>query len=171
MAPESEVMGVADVRAFWQRLRRLGTLVEDELYELTQEEERQEEVPGRNVIVVPLHSFLTLWKANEANVVERLLGLWGLLSALWLLVGERGMGIRHTPLRLAAVTGAVLWFVPGVAASLVSLRNVGLENLRSPRLWPLLAIFTCGGLISFRAVFGELARDRMRARPVGYGQG
>jgi len=159
------------VRAFWQRLRRLGTLVEDELYELTQEEERQEEPPGRNTVVVLLHTFLTLWKANEANVVERLLGLWGLLSALWLLVGERGMGIRRTPLRLAALTGAALWFLPGAVATLVSLRNVGLENVRRPRIWPLLVIFTAGGLISFRAVFGELARDRMRARPVGHGRG
>ncbi|MDT7943515.1 MAG: hypothetical protein RQ985_03060 [Dehalococcoidia bacterium] len=150
------------VREVWRRLRDLGTLVEDELYELTQEEEREEEPPGRNTVAVLLSSFLTLWKASEANVVERVLGLWGLLSALWLLVVDRGMGVKRTPLRLAALTGATLWFLPGALATLASLRNVGLENLRRPRLWPLLLIFTAGGLISFRAVFGELARDRLR---------
>ncbi len=156
--------GLADLKGVWQRLRRLGTKVEDELFELTEEEERQEEPPGRNTLVVLLNSFLTLWKANEANVAERVLGLLGLASALWLLVGEAGMGIRRTPLRLAARTFAALWFLPGLLAAVASLRNIGWESLGRPRLWPLLLIVVCGGLISFRAVFGELAQPRMRPR-------
>ncbi|HXG42953.1 MAG TPA: hypothetical protein VNL95_09565 [Dehalococcoidia bacterium] len=152
------------MRGIWQRLRRLGTRVEDELFELTEEEERQEEPPGRNTLVVLLNSFLTLWKANEANVAERVLGLLGLASALWLLVGEAGMGIRRTPLGLASRTFAALWFLPGLAAAAASLRNIGWESLGRPRLWPLLFIVVCGGLISFRAVFGELARPRLRPR-------
>lgn len=144
----------------WKHLRSLGTLVEDELYELTQEEER-EEIPGRNTVMVLLNSFLTLWKAHEAHVAERVLGLLGLVSALWLLVGERGMGIKSTPFRLASLTFATLWFLPGAIATVASLANVGLEILKRPRAWPLLLLCTAGGLISFRAVFGELARDRM----------
>ncbi len=155
---------MADLKGMWQRLRRLGTRVEDELFELTEAEERQEEPPGRNTLVVLLNSFLTLWKANEANVVERVLGLLGLASALWMLVGEAGIGLRHTPLRLASRTFAALWFLPGLVAAVASLRNIGWESLGRPRLWPLLFIVVCGGLISFRAVFGELTQPRMRPR-------
>lgn len=163
---------MAEGKGLWQRLRRLGTRVEDNLFELTEEEERQEEPPGRSSLVVLLNAFLSLWKATEANVVERVLGLAGLGSALWLLIGEWGLGVRRTPLALLARTLASVWLVPGFIASLAAARNLGWENLRRPRLWPILLIFVLGGLISFRAVFGELTRPRLgvaRRRPGAVG--
>ncbi|MBI1886481.1 MAG: hypothetical protein HYS09_09270 [Chloroflexi bacterium] len=146
----------------WKRLRRLGTRVEDELFDLTEEEEAEDESQGRNTIVALLNAFLTVWKTNEANYLERVLGLAGLGSLLWLVIGDRGMGVKKAPLRIATGTFAAVWFLPGLIASVGLLRNLGFENLRAWRIYPLLLTGTAGGLISFRAVFGELSQQRMR---------
>ncbi len=146
-------------RDFWNRLRGLGRRVEEELYDFSEEEEREEEPRGRNALVALLNMFMTLWKSQEANVVERILGLLGGASLIWLIAGDRGMEVKKAPLRIAASTFAVLWFLPGLIAALWTLvRNLGLENLRHWRTLPLLLIVTAGGLISFRAVFSELTR-------------
>ena len=146
-------------RDLWNRLRGLGRKVEEELYDFSEEEEREEEPRGRNTMVAILNAFMTLWKTKEASVVERLLGLLGLAGLLWLIVGDRGMGAKKTPVRLAAATFACLWFVPGLIAALWTMvRNLGVENLRHWRAGPLLLTFAAGGLISFRAVFGDLTR-------------
>ncbi|HXG35641.1 MAG TPA: hypothetical protein VNL15_01600 [Dehalococcoidia bacterium] len=148
----------------WSRVRRLGTKVEDEIFEFT-EEDGEEEVPGRNTLIALLNAFLILWKANTATVLERILGLLGLGSLAWLLFVDRGMGIKKTPLRLLTMTFAAVWFLPGLLASIATIRNLGFENLRRPRMWPLFLVFSAGGLISFRAVFGELiAQGRRRKR-------
>ena len=43
--------------------------------------------------------------------------------------------------------------------------NLGVGNLRRIRTWPLLLVFAMGGLISFRAVFTDLAAQRPRRVP------
>ncbi len=145
---------------FWNRLRGLGRRVEEELYEFSEEEERPEP-RGRNTLVALLNSFMTLWKAQEANVAERVLGLLGLGGLLWLIVADRGMGVKRAPVRIAASTFAALWFIPGLVAALWTLfRNLCPEMLRHWRTYPLLLVFAAGGLISFRAVFGDLTRPR-----------
>lgn len=153
-------------RNAWNRLRRLGTKVEDELYEFSEEEEREEEPRGRNTIIALLNAFLTLWKTKEATPAERVLGLLGFGGLLWWLVGDRGMGIKKAPLRIAATTFAVVWFLPGLIASLYTLaQNLGVENLRRWRTYPLLLTFAAGGLMAFRAVFGDISRQRLRPLP------
>ena len=144
----------------WNRLRGLGRRVEEELYEFSEEEERPEP-RGRNTLVALLNAFMTLWKAQEANVLERVLGLLGLGGLLWLIVGDRGLGVKKAPLRIAAATFAAVWFVPGLVAALWTVfQNLGIERLRHWRTLPLVLVFSAGGLISFRAVFGDLARPR-----------
>ena len=150
----------------WRRLRSLGTKVEDEIFEFTEEEEGELEPRGRNSLVALINAFLILWKANTATAFERVTGLLGLASLLWLIVGDRGLGIKKAPLRVVTGTLAALWFVPGLIASFATLSNLGFVNMRRPRMWPLLLVFSLGGLISFRAVFAELAQKRLRPRAV-----
>lgn len=148
-----------EVRDLWDRLRRLGRKVEEELYDFSEEEEREEEPRGRNTLVALLNAFMTLWKAKEANVVERVLGLLGLGGLLWLIAGDRGVGVRRAPPRILATTFALAWFLPGLIAALWTLiNNLGLQNMRHWRTYPLLLVLTAGGLITFRAVFGDLVR-------------
>ena len=64
------------LRDLWSRIRGLGRVVEDELYDFTEEDaEREDEPRGRNTLVALLNGFLTMWKATNANVAERTLGL------------------------------------------------------------------------------------------------
>jgi len=156
---------MTDIRDFWDRLRRLGRKVEEELYDFSEEEER-EEPRGRNTLVALLNTFMTLWKANEANVVERILGLLGAGGLLWIFIGDRGAGVRKAPPRILATTFAAVWFLPGLIAALWTLiGNLGLKNLGNWRIYPLLLVFTAGGLISFRAVFGDLTRTHRYPPP------
>ena len=144
----------------WQRVRRLGRLVEDELYDFTEEDER-EEPRGRNTIVALLNTFMTIWKANEANVGERTFGLLGFGGLTWLVLGDRGMDVRRTTPRTIALTFATLWFLPGLfAAAWTVTQNMGWISLRQWRTFPLMLSFGAGGLITFRAVFGDLTRPR-----------
>jgi hypothetical protein len=140
----------------WSRIRRLGTKVEDEIFDFT-EEDVEEEARGRNSLVALLNAFLILWKANTATPLERVLGLAGMVSAVWIIFVDRGIGFKGGPLRALATTFAVLWFIPGLIASLATVYNLGFDNLKRPRMWPLMLVFAAGGLISFRAVFGEVA--------------
>jgi len=152
------------IRDLWNRVRGLGRKVEEELYDFS-EEEREEEPRGRNTLVALMNAFLTLWKASQANVVERTLGLLGLGGLLWLIF-DRGVGVRRPHVRLVAWTFAALWFAPGLIASIWTLFvNLGVENLRRIRTWPLLLVFAAGGLITFRAVFSDLARQRPHPVP------
>ena len=90
----------------------------------------------------------------------------GFAGLLWLVVGDRGLGVRRWPLRIAASTFAVLWFVPGIISAVWTFTvNMGVGNLRRLRTWPLMLVFAMGGLISFRAVFSDLAAQRPRPVP------
>ena len=156
------------IRDLWNRIRGLGRKVEEEVYEFTEEDELEEEPRGRNTVIVLINSFLTMWKASHGTVVERTFGTLGFGGLLWLIVGDRGLGIRRPGLRIAASTFAALWFVPGlIAASWTLAANLGFSNLRRIRTWPLLLVFAMGGLISFRGVFTDLAAQHPRraARP------
>ena len=156
------------IRDLWNRIRGLGRKVEEEVYEFTEEDELEEEPRGRNTVIALINAFLTMWKASQANVVERTMGVLGFGGLLWLIVGDRGLGIRKPPLRIAASTFAALWFVPGLIAAVWTLAvNLGAGNLRRLRTWPLLLVFAMGGLISFRGVFTDLAAQHPRraARP------
>lgn len=154
------------VRDLWNRVRGLGRKVEDELYDFSEEEEVEEEPRGRNTLIALINGFFTLWKASQATVAERTLGVLGFAGLLWLIVGDRGLGVRRWPLRIAAATFAALWFVPGLVAAVWTLAaNLGVGNLRRIRTWPLLLVFAMGGLISFRAVFTDLAAQRPRRVP------
>lgn len=42
---------------------------------------------------------------------------------------------------------------------------MGVGNLRRIRLWPMMVVFGMGGLISFRAVFADLAAQHPRRIP------
>jgi len=151
------------VRDLWNQVRGLGRKVEEELYEFSEEEEAEEEPRGRNTLITLINLFMTMWKASQATVAERTLGLLGFGGLLWLIVGDRGLGARRPPLRIAASTFAVLWFVPGIVAAVWTFTvNLGVGNLRRIRTWPLLLVFALGGLISFRAVFADLAAQRPR---------
>jgi hypothetical protein len=154
------------IRDLWNRVRGLGRKVEDELYDFTEEEELEEEPRGRSTLITLINLFLTMWKASQANVVERTLGVLGFGGLLWLIVGDRGLGVRRSPLRIAASTFAALWFVPGIIAAVWTFTvNLGAVNLRRLRTWPLMLVFAMGGLISFRAVFTDLAAQRPRRVP------
>ncbi|MEE8385754.1 MAG: hypothetical protein V3S01_07545 [Dehalococcoidia bacterium] len=155
------------VRDLWNGVRGLGQKVEEELYDFSEEDEEQEEEPrGRNTLIALLNAFLTMWKASQANVVERSFGVLGFAGLLWLVVGDRGLGVRRAPLRIAAATFAVLWFVPGIISAVWTFTvNMGVGNLRRLRTWPLMLVFAMGGLISFRSVFSDLAAQRPRPAP------
>jgi len=156
------------VRDLWDRIRSLGRKVEEEVYEFTEEEEHEEEPRGRNTLIALINAFLTLWKASQATVAERTFGILGFAGLLWLIVGDRGLGIRKPPLRIVASTFAALWFVPGIIAAVWTFTvNMGVVNLRRIRTWPLLLVFAMGGLIGFRGVFTDLAAQHPRraARP------
>ena len=106
---------------------------------------------------------MTLWKATNATIAERTLGIAGFAGVLWLTIFDRGLGWRRWWLGIPAATFAVIWFVPGlIAASWTLSVNLGVGNLRRIRTWPLLMVFAMSGLIAFRAVFGELAQRRIR---------
>ena len=154
------------IRDLWNRLRRIGRKVEEEVYDFSEEEAEEEEPRGRNTLIALINAFMTMWKATHATVVERTLGLLGFAGLLWLIIGDRGLGIRRAPLRIAASTFAAVWFVPGAIASVWTLfANLGAGNLRRIRTWPLLLVFAMGGLIAFRAVFAELAAQHPRRLP------
>ena len=153
------------IRDIWNRVRALGRKVEEDVYDFSEEEELEEEPRGRNTLVALINAFLTMWKASHATVAERTFGVLGFAGLLWLIVGDRGLGIRRPPLRIAAGTFAVMWFVPGIIASVWTLTvNLGTGNLRRIRMWPLMLVFAMGGLIGFRGVFADLAAQRPRPR-------
>ena len=151
------------VRDLWNRLRSLGRKVEEEVYDFTEEEEQEEEPRGRSTLITLINLFLTMWKASQATVAERTFGLLGFGGLLWLIVGDRGLGVRRPPLRIAAFTFAALWFVPGIIAAVWTFTvSLGAVNLRRIRTWPLMLVFAMGGLISFRSVFSDLAAQYPR---------
>ncbi len=154
------------VRDLWNRVRGLGRKVEEEIYDFTEEEEREEEPRGRNTLIALINGFFTIWKASQGTIAERTFGMLGFAGLLWLIVGDRGLGVRRAPLRIAAGTFAALWFVPGlIAAAWMLTVNMGLGNLRRIRTWPLMLVFAMGGLISFRGVFADLAAQHPRRIP------
>ena len=152
------------IRSIWNRIRALGRKVEEEVYDFTEEDiEREEEPRGRNTVIALLNAFLTMWKASQASVGERTLGIAGFAGIVWLIVGDRGLGIKRSWLRIPAVTFAAIWFVPGIIAAAWTLfGNLGVENLKRARTWPLVGVFALTGLIGFRGVFSELAHRRIR---------
>jgi len=155
------------VRSLWNRVRALGRKVEEEVYDFTEEDAEKEDEPrGRNTLIALLNAFLTMWKASQANIGERTLGVAGFAGLLWLIAGDRGLGIKKTWLRIPAVTFAAIWFIPGIIAAAWTLfANLGAENLKRLRTWPLLLVFALTGLIGFRGVFSELAHRRIRPAP------
>ena len=152
------------VTDLWNRLRALGRKVEEEVYDFTEEDaENEEETRGRNTLIALINAFLTMWKASNATVAERTLGVAGAGGLLWLLIADRGLGWRKWWLGLPAATFAAIWFVPGLIAGTWTMgANLGWGNLRRIRTWPLLLVFIGAGLISFRGVFSELANKRIR---------
>ena len=155
------------ITGLWNRLRGIGRKVEEELYDFTEEDaEREEEPRGRNTVIALLNAFLTMWKASQANAAERTLGILGFVGLLWFVVVDRGLGFRKWFLGIPAATFAIIWFVPGIIAATWTLTvNLGVENLRRIRTWPLVLVFALTGLIGFRGVFSELARRRLRPLP------
>jgi hypothetical protein len=142
------------------RLRRIGRKVEDELYDWA-DEESGKEGRTRATLLTSFQGFLTLWKTSEATVYERVLGLAGFAGLAWFLTGDFVFGVKHRLLRLAAGFFAALWFIPGlIAAAATLLYGLGPENLKHWRTYPIMVAFACGGLIAFRAVFGELAEQQ-----------
>ena len=143
------------------RLRKMGTEVEDELYEWADQEEEEE--PVRGTLFTSLQGFLTLWKTSEATVYERVLGLLGFGGLLWLLTGDLIFGIRHRLVRWVAAAFAAVWFIPGLIAAVVTLvYSLGLVHTKHWRTYPVFLAFAAGGLITFRAVFGEVGRQQVR---------
>ncbi len=159
------------IRALWNRLRGLGRKMEEELYDFTEEDaETEEHTRGRNTLIALLNAFLTMWRANSANIAERTLGVLGFAGLLWFVIADRGLGWRRWWLGLPAATFAVIWFVPGtIAAVWMLFVNLGVGNLRHWRTWPLVTVFALTGLIGFRGVFSGLANRRIlplrRKRP------
>jgi len=152
------------LRDLWSRIRRLGSKVEDELYDFTEEDaEREEEPRGRNTLIALLNAWLTMWKATNANAAERTLGVLGFAGLAWFTIADRGLGWRRWWLGIPAATFAVIWFVPGlIAAGWTMCVNLGVGNLRRIRTWPLMLVFAMTGLIAFRGVFTDLAQRRIR---------
>jgi hypothetical protein len=154
-------------RDIWSRIRGLGRRVEEEIYDFTEEDAESDAEPrGRNTLIALLNSFLTMWKASQASTAERTLGSLAGLSVLWLVVVDRGLGFKRTWLRIPAATFAIIWLVPGLIAAVWTVSaNLGVENMRRIRSWPLTLVFAATGLIAFRAVFSELARREIRPLP------
>ncbi|HET9476134.1 MAG TPA: hypothetical protein VFP63_01460, partial [Dehalococcoidia bacterium] len=74
------------IRAIWDRVRALGRKVEEEVYDFTEEDAEKEDEPrGRNTLIALLNAFLTMWKASQANIGERTLGVAGFGGLLWLI--------------------------------------------------------------------------------------
>jgi hypothetical protein len=155
------------IRAVWNRLRSIGRKMEEEIYDFTEEDaESESEARGRNTLIALINSFFTIWKANEASPAERTLGIAGFGGLAWLILVDRGIGFKKTPLRVLAGAFAVVWFVPGLIASTWMLfANLGSSNLKKWRAWPLLAVYAMSGLIGFRGLFSELARRELRPLP------
>jgi len=150
------------------RLRRIGRKVEDELYDWADEESGREG-PTRATLLTGFQGFLTLWKTSEATVYERVMGLAGFAGLAWFLTGDLVFGVKHRLLRLVAGFFAALWFIPGlIAAAATLLWGLGPENLKHWRTYPIMLAFASGGLIAFRAVFGELAEKQARALRGGH---
>jgi hypothetical protein len=146
----------------FERLRSVGTKVEDELYEWADQEEEEEE-PVRGTLFTSLQGFLTLWKTSEATVYERVLGLLGFGGLLWLLIGDLGFGIRHRLVRGVAAAFAAVWFIPGLIAAVATLvYSLGPVHAKQWRTYPVFLAFAAGGLITFRAVFGEVGREQAK---------
>jgi hypothetical protein len=142
------------------RLRKMGTEVEDELYEWADQEEEEEE-PVRGTLFTSLQGFLTLWKTSEATVYERVLGLLGFGGLLWLLTGDLIFGIRPRLVRGVGAAFAAVWFIPGLIAAVATLvYSLGLVHAKNWRTYPVFLAFAAGGLITFRAVFGEVGREQ-----------
>jgi len=145
------------------RLRRIGRKVEDELFDWA-DEEGGREGPTRATLLTAFQGFLTLWKTSEATVYERVVGLAGFAGLTWFVAGDLVFGVKHRLLRLVAGFFAALWFVPGLIAAVATvLWGLGPENLKNWRTYPIMLAFTAGGLIAFRAVFGELAEKQAHA--------
>jgi hypothetical protein len=127
------------------------------VYDFTEEDAEKEDEPrGRNTLIALLNAFLTMWKASQANIGERTLGVAGFGGLLWLIVGDRGLGIRRSWLRIPAITFAAIWFVPGIiAAGWTLVGNLGAENMKRIRTWPLIGVFALTGLIGFRVFRGS----------------
>jgi hypothetical protein len=155
------------IRGIWNRLRSIGRKVEEEIYDFTEEDaESETEARGRNTLIALINGFFTIWKANQASSAERTLGLAGFGGLAWLVLVDRGIGFKKTPLRVLAGAFAVIWFVPGIIASAWMLfANLGASNLRNWRAWPLLIVYALSGLIGFRGLFSELARRELRPLP------
>ncbi len=151
-------------RDLWSRLRNLGRRVEEEIYDFSEEDaERVAEPRGRNTLVALLNGFFTMWRATQANSTERTLGSLAGVSVLWLVVVDRGLGFKRTWARIPAAAFVTIWFVPGlIAGTWTVFANLGVENMRRIRSWPLVLTFSASGLIAFRAVFSELARRELR---------
>ena len=147
----------------WTRIRNLGTKVEEEIYDFTEEdEEREAEPKGRNALITLINGFFTLWKASSSNSAERTLGMLGFVGLFWFAIVDRGFGFRRWHVGIFAATFAVVWFVPGIiASSWMLVANMGVRNLRQPRTWPLLIVYAMSGLIGFRGLFADLARKRL----------
>jgi hypothetical protein len=152
------------LRDLWNRLRALGRKVEEEVYDFTEEDAETDEEPrGRNTLIALINGFLTMWKASQASIAERTLGLLGFAGLLWLLIADRGLGWRKWWIGLPAATFAAIWFVPGIIAGCWTMgANLGWGNMRRWRAWPIVLVFMSAGLISFRGVFSELANKRIR---------
>jgi hypothetical protein len=156
-------------RRFFSELRKMGREVEDELYEWADHDESERPDPARGMAMSLFQGFLTLWKAKQVTLRERVLGLLALGGLLWLLGGDLYLGIKNTYLRIAALTFAALWFIPGLIAAVATVVvNLGLVNLRQWRTWALMGTFASGGLVAFRLVFGEAAQKwPRRSKPTG----
>ena len=155
-------------RRLFMRLRRIGRKVEDELFDWA-DEEGGKEGPTRATLLTGFQGFLTIWKTSEATVYERVMGLAGFAGLAWFLTGDLVFGVKHRLLRLVAGFFAALWFIPGlIAAAATLLWGLGPENLKHWRTYPIMLAFASGGLIAFRAVFGELAEKQARALRGGH---
>src|SRR5256885_1920063 len=105
------------IRDLWSRIRGLGRVVEDELYDFTEEDaEREDEPRGRNTLVALLNGFLTMWKATNANVAERTLGMAGFPGLLWFTIFDPGLRGRGRDFGVAPAPVAPAGFRPGAIA-------------------------------------------------------